>query len=183
MDRHQGFCTTLLKEPKRTPMETRPQRRVPRSCAAFSLMLACLIPTAPTSVLARSPKNNVLGIRIGMHRADVHHRLQKLGTLEKEVRGRQEVWKLTREPRFASVLVGFDPNFQVRYVTAISRDGQRMRYGEIGPIKNAFAESAAGVYTRYTWEIKPDKKTPGYFLIAEGRDPEYLHSFSIKRHN
>ena len=164
-------------------METRPDRRISRSSTTLLITLACLILPAPTSVLGRSPQDNVLGIRIGMNRQDVHHRLQKLGTLEKEARGRQEVWKLTREPRFGSVLVGFDTNFQVRYVTAISRDGQRMRYGDIGPIKDAFAEQAGGVYTRYIWEIKPDKKRPGYFLIAEGRDPEYLQSFSIKRHN
>lgn len=164
-------------------METRRERKILRSCAVFFVTLACLILVAPAPVLGRRPQDNVLGIRIGMSRQDVHHRLQKLGTLEKEVRGRQEVWKLKSEPRFASVMVGFDTNFQVRYVTAISRDGQRMRYGDIGPIKDAFAERAGGVYTRYTWEIKPDKKHSGYFLIAEGRDPEYLQSFSIKRHN
>ena len=164
-------------------METRPDRKLSRSYAALFLTLGCLILTAPSPTLGRGPQDNVLGIRIGMSRDDVHHRLQKLGTLEREVRGRQEVWKLTREPRFASVMVGFDTNFQVRYVTAISRDGQRTPYRDIGPIKDAFAERAAGVYTRYTWEIKPDKKHPGYFLIAEGRDPEYLQSFSIKRHN
>ena len=163
-------------------METRPDRRISRSCATVFIALTCLLP-APTPVLGRSLQDNVLGIRIGMSRDDVHHRLQKLGRLEREVRGRQEVWMLTREPRFASVMVGFDKDFQVRYVTAISRDGQRTRYGDIGPIKDAFAEHAGGVYTRYTWEIKPDKKSPGYFLIAEGRDPEYLQSFSIKRHN
>ena len=163
-------------------METRPDRRISRSCSAFLITLTCLILPVP-SVLGRSPQDNVLGIRIGMGRDEVHRRLQKLGTLEREVRGRQEVWNLTREPRFASLMVGFDTGFQVRYVTAISREGQKMPYGDIGPVKDAFAERAGGAYTRYIWEIKPDKKRSGYFLIAEGRDSEYLQSFSIKKHN
>ena len=119
-----------------------------------------------------------------MIREEVHRRLQRLGTMEREERGRQEIWTLAREPRFATVLVGFDADFKVRYVTAIAREGgRRMRYSDLAPIKEARAENANGAYTRYTWEFKPGQKRAGYFLIAEGRDPEYLKSFSIKRHN
>jgi hypothetical protein len=145
--------------------------------------------TAGSSLLltetgAASLQDNVLGLRIGMSRNDVHRRLKRIGILEREERGRQEVWKLGRESRFAFMLVGFDADFRVRYVTAIAGEGgRRMRYSELGPIKDARAENANGAYTRYTWEIKPDKKRAGYFLIAEGRDPEYLKSFSIKRQN
>lgn len=145
--------------------------------------------TAGSSLLlintrAASLHNNVLGLRIGMSRDDVHRRLKSKGTLEREERGRQEVWTLAREPRFASVLVGFDADFRVRYVTAIAREGgRRMRYSDLAPIKDARAENANGAYTRYIWEVKSNKKGAGYFLIAEGRDPEYLKSFSIKRQN
>jgi hypothetical protein len=124
----------------------------------------------------------VLGLRLGMSQKAVHRRLEKIATLEREERGHQEVWTLARDPRFASLLVGFDPNFKVRYVTAIAREGGlRMRYSDLAPIKDAYAENAPGAYTRYTWEAKPGNKRAGYFLIAEGRDPEYLRSFSIKR--
>ena len=145
--------------------------------------------TAGSSLLlnearAANLQDHVLGLRIGMSREDVHRRLKLMGTFEREERGRQEVWTLARESRFDSVLVGFDADFRVRYVTAIAREGgRRMRYNELAPIKDARAENANGAYTRYTWEVKPDKQHPGYFLIAEGRDPEYLKSFSIKRHN
>lgn len=89
-------------------METRPDRRISKSFTTFLVTLTSLILSAPMPVSGRGPQNNVLSVRIGMSRDDVHHRLKKIGTLEKEVRGRQEVWKLTREPRFASVMVGFD---------------------------------------------------------------------------
>jgi len=163
---------------------TKPDKNQFRA-SAFLISLTLLSMMAmPSPVAGRTPQDNVLGIRIGMSRDEVHRRLQKLGEMEREVRGRQEVWKLSREPRLASILVGFDTGFKVRYVTAISRDGgPRMRYDDIGPLKDAFAERANGAYTRYTWEIKADKKRAGYFLIAEGRDPEYLRSYSIKQHN
>jgi hypothetical protein len=126
--------------------------------------------------------DNVLGLRVGMSRDDVHHHLKKMGTLNREERGRQEVWTLSREPRFASVLVGFDTDFRLRYVTAIAREGGiPMRYSELAPTKDAQVENVSGAYTRYTWELKPVKNHAGYFLIAEGRDPEFLRSVSIKQ--
>lgn len=166
-------------------MRKQPGRNLCRACNGFLVTLTLLLLWAiPGQVSGRSLQDNVLGLRIGMSREDVHRRLQRMGTLEREERGRQEVWTLAREPRFASLLVGFDADFRVRYVTAIAREGgRRMRYSDLAPIKDARAENANGAYTRYIWEIKPDKKRAGYFLIAEGRDPEYLKSFSIKRHN
>lgn len=166
----------------------RRRRRALRWMRALAVVSAFWI-TAGSSFLvtetrAASLQDHVLGLRIGMTREDVHRRLKRMGTLEREERGKQEVWTLAREPQFASVLVGFDADFRVRYVTAIAREGgRRLRYSELAPIQEARAENANGAYTRYTWEIKPDKKSAGYFLIAEGRDPEYLKSFSIKRHN
>lgn len=152
---------------------------------AFIVLLVLLVVVAtPVAAAVRGLQDNVLGLRLGMSQREVHRRLEKIGTLDREVRGRQEVWMLRSEPRFASVLVGFDANYKVRYLTAIARDGgSRMRYSDLAPIKDAHAESANGAYTRYTWEAKPGRKTAGYFLIAEGRDPEFLKSFSIKRHN
>ena len=150
--------------------------------ATFLLALTLLLLAVPAS--GRSLPDNVLGLRIGMAQNEVHRRLQKMGTMEREERGRQEVWTLASEPRFASVLVGFDTGFKVRYVTAIAREGGRaMRYREVASLKDAYAENANGAYTRYTWEVKKSKKNAGYFLIAEGRDREYLKSISIKRHN
>jgi hypothetical protein len=145
------------------------------------LALAILLFLASPSS-GRGLHDNVLGLKLGMSQKAVHRRLEKIATLEREERGRQEVWRLARDPDFASLLVGFDPDFKVRYVTAIAREGgRRMSYSELAPIKDARAENANGAYTRYTWEMKPDKKNAGYFLIAEGRDPEFLRSFSIKR--
>ena len=50
-------------------------------------------------------------------------------------------------------------------------------------LRDAQFENAGGVFRRYIWEFKPDAKRTGYFLIAEGRDPEFLKSISIKQRN
>lgn len=138
-----------------------------------------------TSTTSAAPRSDVLGLRLEMSKEVVHQRLAKVGRFEREERGRQEVWTLVNDPQFTSLFVGYDREYKVRYVTAIARGegSRRMRYSEVAPLKDARAENANGVYRRYTWEFKSSAKRAGYFLIAEGRDPEYLKSFSIKRHN
>ncbi len=132
---------------------------------------------------AKTPRGEVLGLRIGMSRDETHRRLQKMGRMEREERKRQEVWTLEGDTRFSSALIGYDADFKVRYVTAIAREGgRRMRYNDVASIKSARAENAPGSY-RYIWDVKPKAKRPGYFVIVQGRDPEYLTSLSIKTHN
>ena len=179
------ICPTRLRLAGTSAVGSAPALRRMRSLV---MVMAVGIAACSSSFLikssAKSLPDNVLNLRIGMSREDVHRQLKKMGTLDREERGRQEVWTLSREPRFASVLVGFDTDFKVRYVTAIAREGGiPMRYSELAPTKDAQVENVSGAYTRYTWELKPVKKHAGYFLIAEGRDPQYLKSFSIKRHN
>lgn len=143
-----------------------------------------LLAVAAATTAAAAPRSDVLGLRLEMSKEAVHQRLAKIGRFEREERGRQEVWTLLNDPRFDSLFVGYDREYKVRYVTAIARQGgRRMRYNEVAPLKDAQFENANGVYRRYTWEVKAGAKRAGYFLSAEGRDPEYLKSFSIKRHN
>lgn len=142
-----------------------------------------LLATA-TSTTATALRSDVLGLRLKMSKEVVHQRLAKVGRFEREERGRQEVWTLINDPQFASLFIGYDRDYQIRYVTVVAREGARqMRYSEVAPLREARVENVGGVYRRYTWESKPDAKGTGYFLIAEGRDPEYLNSFSIKQHN
>lgn len=151
---------------------------------ALIFWLSLLALATSTNAAATALRSDVLGLRLEMSKEAVHQRLAKIGRFEREERGRQEVWTLVNDERFASLFVGYDREYKVRYVTAIAREGgRRMRYSEVAPLKDARVENAGGAYYRYTWELKPGKKRAGYFLIAEGRDPEHLKSFSIKRHN
>lgn len=139
---------------------------------------------------ARALPRTVLGVRPGMSEEEAHRVLRRVAEKqgdegekeeEEEGRGVDEIWTLKRNPHFAKVIVGLDARNRVRYVTALAKEGgRRMAYGDVAALKDATAEES-GVFRRYTWEVKPRGKSPGYLVIAQGRDPQYLMSLSIKR--
>src|SRR5436190_15545103 len=113
----------------------------------------------------------IMGIALGMSRDDAQARLKSIGTLEKEERNRQEVWAL-RDPRISHLLVGYDEEFRVRYVTAIARQGgPRIRYQEVADLKHAQRMQNQGAH-KFTWEVAARRGQFGYVMIARGRDPQ-----------
>lgn len=129
---------------------------------------------------AATPRDEIMGIALGMSKADAQARLQKLGTLERETRKRQEVWAV-KDPRVSHLIVGYDPDSRVRYVTALARSGAaRIRYDEVADPKSAERLNNQGNY-KLTWEVAERSGHAGYLLIAHGHDPQYLDSYSIKK--
>jgi hypothetical protein len=121
-----------------------------------------------------------MGISLDMSRADAHTRLKAMGNLEKEERKRQEVWAIT-DPRISHLLVGYDTDYRVRYVTAIARSGgPRITYREVADAKKARRQQTPGNY-RYTWEVSGRSSQFAYVIMAQGRDPQYLDSYSVKK--
>src|SRR5687767_5286169 len=97
-------------------------------------------------VFAGTPQPEIMGISLGMSRADARSRLQSFGTLERETRKRQEVWAI-KDARVSHLLVGYDPDLRVRYVTAIARaGGPRIRYEDVADLKSAQREQNQGHY-------------------------------------
>lgn len=138
---------------------------------------------------AKAAPRAVLGVSPGMSEEAARRVLRRVAEKqgdegekeeEEEGHGREEIWTLKRDPHFAKVIVGLDARNRVRYVTALAREaGRRMAYGDVAALKDARAEES-GVFRRYTWEVKSRGRTPGYLVIAQGRDPQYLMSLSIK---
>jgi hypothetical protein len=125
-------------------------------------------------------KPEIMGISLEMGREAAQARLKGLGQLEKEDRKRQEVWAI-KDPRISHLLVGYDAGNRVRYVTAIARtDGPRIRYQEIAELKSAQRTNYQGNY-RFTWEIPERRGQFAFVVIAHGRDPNFLDSYSIKK--
>lgn len=157
----------------------------------ITLALGLLIALgAGAEASAKALPRAVLGVRPGMSEEAVRSVLGRVAEKqggegekeeEEEGRGGEEIWTLKRDPHFAKVIVGFDAGKRVRYVTALAKEGgRRMAYGDVAVLKEAKAEES-GVFRRYTWEVKSRGKSPGYLVIAQGRDPQYLMSLSIKR--
>lgn len=140
------------------------------------LLVACVVASAAPARL----QPEIMGISLGMSRDDARARLQSLGTLEKEARKRQEVWAL-KDQRISHLLVGYNADFRVRYVTALARaGGPRIRYDEVGDIKTAQRTNTQGNY-KFTWQVSARAGQAAYILVAHGRDPQYLDSYSVKK--
>lgn len=119
--------------------------------------------------------SDILGIRLGMPRDAVRSSLQGVATLEREERRRHEVWTIAADPRYASLIVGYTPEWNVRFVTAVAKPGGvAVRYDEVLDVATA-DHRAAGTTHTWTWRTG----TPQYYVIAIG-GPERLEYLSIK---
>ena len=145
----------------------------------ISLVL-CVVIAVSAIFFAATPPPEIMGVSIGVSQTDARARLQSIGTLERETRKRQEVWTI-KDDRFSHLLVGYDPESRVRYVTAIARaDGRRIRYDEVADLKGAQREENQGNY-KLTLPITERAGEAAYVLIAHGHDPQFLDSYSVKK--
>jgi hypothetical protein len=146
----------------------------------LSLSLLLAISTISVSAAPAQPRPEIMGISLDMKRDDARARLQSFGKLEKEQRKRQEVWAV-KDSRISHLLVGYDADYRVRYVTAIARaDGPRIRYQEVADVKSAQRSITPGNH-KFTWEVAARRGQTGFIIIARGHDSQYLHSYSVKK--
>ena len=144
-----------------------------------SISLLLVIGILASAAPAR-PRPEIMGISLEMSRDDARARLKSIGSLEKEDRKRQEVW-VVKDPRISHLLVGYDADYRVRYVTAIARtDGPKIRYQEVADLKSARRAVVQGNH-KFTWEIEGRRGHEAFILIARGHDPQYLDSYSVKK--
>jgi len=143
----------------------------------FLLLAAGAVISAAAPVKVRP---EIMGIALDMKRDDAQTRLKAIGRLEREERKRQEVWAL-KDQRVSHILIGYDAEYRVRYVTAIARaDGPRMRYEDVANVRAAQRTHNQG-NLRFTWEVESRRGHFAYVMIARGHDPKYLDSYSVKK--
>lgn len=140
-----------------------------------ALVSALLLASCATSTASRPAPDDILGVRLNMPRAEVRTALAERGKFEREERKRQEVWTVA-DPRFESLIIGYDEDWTVRFVTGVARrEGEPLRYDEVIDVARAEHKSTGQTHT-YTWPVgKPD-----YYVIAIG-GPERLDYLSLKR--
>lgn len=146
-------------------------------CRAATAIMAALLVSCVTSapVSQRAPMSDIMGIRLDMPRDTVRSHLAGTATLEREERRRHEVWSLTADPRFGSLIIGYTPEWKVRFVTAVAKaDGVPVRYDEVLDTATADHRTAGNTHT-WTWATG----TPKYYVIAIG-GPDRLEYLSIK---
>jgi hypothetical protein len=154
-----------------------------RSLSALLLLLLVACASTPaatpspesTPAPAMAPVTDILGVRLDMPRDAVRGALTTIGTFEREERKRQEIWTV-RDPRFSSLMIGYDSNWKVRYVTAVADPaGAPVTYADVLEVSTADLRSAGDTHT-YTWKTG----TPPYYVIAIG-GPERLTYLSLKK--
>ena len=139
------------------------------------LVISALVSAAPAR-----PRPEIMGISLDMKRDQALARLKSIGSLEREARKLQEVWAV-KDSRISHLLVGYDADGRVRYVTAIARtDGPRIRYHEVADLKSAQRSEVQGNH-KFTWEIEERRGQSGFIIIARGKDSQYLDSYSVKK--
>ena len=146
-----------------------------KKLALLALTAALLASCATSGPSEVAPIADILGVRLGMSRDAVRTELADVATLEREERRRHEVWTLAGDPRFASLIIGYTPEWNVRFVTAVAKpDGTPVRYAEVLDLARANLKSAGQTQT-YTWVTG----TPPYSVIAIG-GPSRLDYLSIE---
>jgi hypothetical protein len=145
-----------------------------------------LLSFASRSGLAAEPQpgRQILGLRLNMNGEQAHARLKEIGSFVRAVEPRQEVWKV-RDPSYANILLGFNKDGKLRYITAVARgdkEAQPVSYSSIGDLKKAKnAGNPKMKLYNYQWDLPAGPDEPHALVIAIGRDPSKLSTYSLKR--
>ena len=167
---HRGHCPAFL--------STKGIFVAKKMTRAASLVFLVLSLTA--SVVGKQPAPEILGLRLGMSYSRAYARLNEIGQFKSEDEG-QQVWTLSHDKHYQYVIIGFDRDRNVRYVTVLARpDGQPVNYADVGNLADAKRSGGEG-NLRYTWKANDKKGHFEYLAIAKGKDPRNLTRYAVKR--
>jgi hypothetical protein len=142
-----------------------------------------LLHARDASSAERELKRDILGIHLAMPKDAVQKRLEEIGKFVRDERKRQQIWEV-RDSSFSHLIVGYDAKDRLRYVTAVARednDAGRVKYADIGDINAARQAGDVAIKNfNYEWTLTPDKNNKAGLVIARGRDPQYLSTYSLK---
>jgi hypothetical protein len=143
-------------------------------------LLSILLLTANLCAATRVPPPEILGIRLGMAYPQAHSRLTQIGQFKNKDEG-QEVWTLRSDPHYQTLIVGFDRERRVRYVTALANPrGEAVDYSDLGDVRTATSSGGPGNLV-VSWKNEDRRSHFEYLAIAKGSDPHRLLSYSVKR--
>lgn len=124
---------------------------------------------------------DILGISIGMNKADARKHLEEIAEFERDEKKQQQIWRLKNDARYSHVVVGFDRSEQVRYVTAFAdKSKERTRFSDVGDLSAAKAEILEP-HRKFIWEAAPEGEKPAYFVEAYGNEKDFLSSYSLSK--
>ena len=112
------------------------------------------------------PLRDLKGVTVNMPRDEVRTKLSAVGSLQREERKRQEVWTLRDDPSYEGAIVGYDTNWNVRFITLVARaDGKPVQFADVLDLGKAEHKSAGTSHT-YRWH----PEGANYDIVATGTD-------------
>lgn len=151
----------------------------------YTSRAAATEPSNSTPAVVGSPKRpprEFFGLRLGMSQESVRSRLRRIAKQQKEEReeeegGEQEVWILKRDARFNYLLVKFNKEHRLNWMTIVAHP-KLVRYADIASLEMA-TKATDGINYSYKWKVEASKQQPGYLIIARGSSDEFLTSYSV----
>jgi hypothetical protein len=136
----------------------------------------------PKVAPAKQPPREFFGLRLGMTEEAVRSRLRRIAKQQKEEReeeegGEQEVWILKRDSKFNYLLVKFNKEHRLNWMTIVAHP-KLVRYADLASLELA-TKATDGINYSYKWKVETTKQQPGYLIIARGSSDEFLTSFSV----
>ena len=135
----------------------------------------------------REERVSIMGVSINDAQNDVRTALAKVAEFQREEEG-QQIWAVKGDPRIQSLIVGYDADHRVRYVTAIAKPGLTLLCTPLGDIDTARRSGKPGnfLFTRALSEGDASNETKkeaggGISVIAQGTDSTHLFSCSLKK--
>lgn len=132
---------------------------------------------------AQRLQRQILGLHLNMTKEAAHKRLQEIGTVIRNEENRQEVWQVRHES-FSHLLIGFDKEDKLRYVTAVAREdkkAKRVAYNDIGDVKKAREAGDPKISNfNYQWELPAADGNPHMLVIVAGRAPKFVTTYTLK---
>ena len=139
----------------------------------LSVVLPSLALAAP-----RTPKGELLGLRLGMSDVEVRKRLERIGSMtemQPDAGGRKQIWAL-RDRRYETLNLRLDAKHDLQWCTAYPR-ARKLRYSEIGD--TTLARRAGR--TIWIWAVPGSKSAAAYQVTARGTDPVYCSSVVLSQ--
>ena len=146
-------------------------------------LLLIAVAIIPPRISAQELPREILGINLKMTMEDAHKRLREIGMFVRDEAGWQEVWKI-HDGSFSHLIIGSGKDGKPHYVTAIAREdneAKRVAYDTIGNLKKARQAGDPAIKNfSYQWDLPAKEGYPHMLVIAAGRDPKFLTTYSLK---
>ena len=145
------------------------------------VLLLTMTQCASKTVPAPNLPKDILGISVGMSKADAQKRLEEIAQFESEDRKTGQLWRLKNDPRFKHIAVAYDKDGKIRFVTVLvekTTAKERMRFSEVGDLSAAVKEVIEPHY-KYFWDVPANDNNPAYRVFAYGDEPELLTIYSL----